>query len=76
MNADTEYKRAQGVATRRNNAARRKLPLFADQMPVVTAEEVIEKRQVAREATPPGDRVSMRCKPAISPSVVPGLPHL
>jgi len=41
---------AKGIATRRNNRERKRLPLFADQLPVVTAEEVLEKRQQHRDA--------------------------
>lgn len=38
-------KRAQTVAKRRNNAIRRKLPLLADQFPVITADEVMDQRE-------------------------------
>ena len=34
---------AKRVATRRNNKERKKLPLFAEQLPVVTPEQVLEK---------------------------------
>jgi hypothetical protein len=37
--------RAAGVAKRRNTLARRKLPLFADQLPVVTAGQVMDERE-------------------------------
>lgn len=63
INDPKTYSRAKGVATRRNNAARKKLeaerarlPLLADQLPtvsdlpVVTPEQVVEKRLANREA--------------------------
>ncbi len=41
-------RRAQAVANRKNNAERRRLPLFAAEAPVVTAEDVIARREVHR----------------------------
>jgi hypothetical protein len=41
---------AKRVATRRNNKERKKLPLFAEQLPAVTAEQVLEKHQQHAEA--------------------------
>ncbi len=41
-------RRAAGIAKRRNNALRAKVPLYADQFPQVTAEDVIRRRQLPK----------------------------
>lgn len=45
-----DYQSAKTVATRKNNAERKKLPLFADQLPTWTPEQILERRTAAREA--------------------------
>lgn len=40
---------AKRIASRRNNKERKKLPLFADQAPIITPEEVLERHEEFRE---------------------------
>lgn len=46
--SEKAYRNATGVAKRKNNEVAKKLPLFVDQIPKFTAEQVLETRRAAR----------------------------
>jgi hypothetical protein len=46
--SEKAYRNAVGVAKRKNNEVAKRLPLFVDQIPKTTAEEVLETRRATR----------------------------